>query len=275
MSVRGGERIGLLGLAAALSLCGPGRLDAQHALAAGEVVGSQASDCSFCHSEHGKASGSSNLRLDASAMKIGSAGTSSVSESCLRCHTSRSVRMRQQEFTAAGPLDRGNAGYLSDVGGDHHPFGQSMTGSMEFDLSEPSDWAAEGYAGEQAFQNAAEAKCTSCHDPHDQAASTLSIESERTVCTECHVGNELSFGVHRFVPCSGCHKLHGAFDRRLLAQDYADAVCIGCHEGQGGLTPALHEADDRQLRVQSSVAPPPAVHMVAVSGSCIGCHTHH
>ena len=71
--------------------------------------------------------------------------------------------------------------------------------------------------------------CTSCHDPHGSAASTLASKTE--ICTSCH---QTVRGPHTFEhppaveDCTNCHNPHGSPNRKLL-QTAQPMLCMQCH----------------------------------------------
>ncbi len=222
--------------------------------AAGPLAGQHADgagDCELCHAPHRP--GEAYLLVAGQPGPAQAAPLDAASRTCLRCHTTPSLRRRQPEFTGEAPPTSIPAHYLGvDLSGGH-PLGAPDRGRL---LSPVRAWRDPRLGPDRSGEWAVELKCTTCHDPHARSGPLPDGERLRSVCTGCHDRGRYELR-HAAVPCADCHELHGA-GAGLLKGPTAEALCRSCHDrGTPFLAP----------RVASPGHPG--------NRSCSGCHAVH
>ncbi len=261
-------------LAGMAGLAATGPVRAQHADGApsGAALRDEARGCGLCHAAHSAAPGAYSLRSEnaagfAAQQAIGVSKLRPISESCLRCHGTPAVRMRQAEFAQAVPaaLERGT--YLQLDLSDDHPVG----------LVEPSValrrttlLRATGTVRPNGLRRVGTdpaIECTTCHDPHRRQTEVTAAE-QRVLCAGCHEATRYGVRTHVGVACTDCHALHGGSRVGLLLTLSADLLCPTCHE----------PGSPARASESGSVPVPrtPARHFTGAAGaSCLGCHPAH
>lgn len=281
-TARFGSQVRTTSLLALLLLAASTQSLAQHALTADGPLAPEVEGCNLCHGPHGAGSGGDNiLRLgDTPGIGAQARGLGSASASCLRCHTTASVRASQPEFRGTGPGVSGGAYLELDLGNDH-PLGLIDPGSL---LAEPGVSAAirPGLRGIDASAldvgGALEIGCTTCHDPHDRNGALPSPEAERVLCESCHDPSRYDYDRHAELACSSCHSVHAGHGNELFRQPSGDDVCQGCHgPGAVGAAASFEAMASRRARLYGASTPPmsPSGHLTPPDGRCVDCHPVH
>lgn len=243
------------------------------------LVDPEYSGCALCHASHNRASGAEGgayaLRLDPlpgvwSMRSNRGVVLGAASRSCLRCHLTPEVRLRQPEFRGGGgPV--GEGAYLRADLTDDHPVGRLDTDRVPLvdgafgppSSSRVQPFGAAGPMGQHTME------CTTCHDPHDRWSSIPDADRQRVLCGACHdPAIHASDPRHADLACSDCHGMHGGHDDALLAERDPDQVCTACHGGG----PALSKAASRR---EPALLMGPRGHIEPPAGTCISCHPAH
>jgi predicted CXXCH cytochrome family protein len=214
---------------------------------------SGAGDCELCHASHRP--GDAYLLVAGEPGPAQAAPLGAASRSCLRCHTTPSLRRRQPEFAGEAPLTSAVGHYLgADLSGGH-PLGAPDRGRL---LSPVRAWRDPRLGPGRPGEWVVELKCTTCHDPHARSGP-LPDERLRSVCTGCHERGRYELRGHVTVGCTECHELHGARGDggALLRGVNAETLCRSCHDR--GPLPASRVAPLRHPG----------------DGTCTGCHAVH
>ena len=272
-------RVGGLGVLALLSSSPP--VQAQHALTADSPLPPELEGCNLCHGPHASGESGAFILKQGEAASVGTAaGLDRSSGSCLRCHTSPSLRAAQPEFERAG-LSLSGGAYLEADFADDHPLGSIDPGGI---LAERSVSAAlrPGLSGTAssllADRGALRIGCPTCHDPHDRNGSLPSLEAERQLCESCHDPSRYSYEGHASLACSGCHAVHGGHGRELFNRPTGDDVCNRCHAPGAAVADVDFRAlASRRARLHGAVGFPvsPSGHLVPPEGRCVDCHPVH
>lgn len=267
-------------LMACLAVTAPYRLYAQHASV---TTGDPSADtCLLCHGSHDSGYNQATLKSGGVPdVAMDAPGIGPASQSCLRCHVTPSVRAVQPEFQESAPATTTSRFLELDLT-DDHPLGRFDIARLKDRNRESPISATEASRMRPLMfgsEDGAVLECTGCHDPHDRRGPLPSIEEERTLCTNCHDAARYAFGgVHTELPCSGCHLMHGGFDRELLAEPDPDRICVSCHE-QTGPTVAAGNASPaalRRVQIFTMIVPPTSqAHLDPPDGSCVDCHSPH
>ncbi len=215
-----------------------------------------AGECELCHAAHRP--GEAYLLVAGQPGPAQTAPLGAVSRSCLRCHTTPSLRRRQPEFAGEAPLTSAAGRYLGvDLSGGH-PLGAPDRGRL---LSPVRAWRDPRLGPGRPGEWTVELKCTTCHDPHARSGPLPDGERLRSVCMGCHELGRYGLGSHATVACTDCHALHGALSDAgaLLRGVDAETLCRSCH-------------DRRVAPLGLSPATPPG-HPAA--RTCSGCHAVH
>ncbi|UCF19041.1 MAG: hypothetical protein JSU87_14085 [Gemmatimonadota bacterium] len=258
----------------------PRRLHAQHgSVTTGDpAVG----DCALCHTSHDTGFNQATLKLgNVAGIVVDAPGIGPLSQSCLRCHFTESLRAQQSELQKAELA--GQTGlYIERDLTDDHPLGRFDTGRLQATNRISGAKSADlGRMRSKVFALDQESviECTTCHDPHDQRGATPAVEEERALCTNCHETGRYAFvGGHADIPCSGCHVMHGGYESELLAERSSNQVCAGCHEGSwaSATTDPTSAVALRRALILATIAPPSAqAHLDPPQGECVQCHAPH
>lgn len=217
--------------------------------AAGLTAGASG-PCAACHGVHAPARLSGGPADPANPAQP----TRDADEACLTCHRTGGCAKVAAEFRhpRAVPGDR-LAGLLSAL--SRHPAGGAGDGGER---------AAEV---EEDQAEAAQMRCTHCHDPHDAThAAYLRAEAD-VLCAACHADQAgMLGGRHDFRDdphlvagrgqsaevtgaCGFCHAVHGGASPALWAATAsvpkdAEGLCLECHRagGLGAASVAPHSA---------------------------------
>lgn len=255
---------------------------AQHAQESALILAPEHTGCGFCHGSHLPASdgvgagGRHALRLDRlpgiwGMESSGVVDPGPASRSCLRCHVSPGVRLRQPEFERAGSGSAADGAYLRTDFSDDHPIGRINGRSrplVDVSFRNPSVERLSGMRRSFDPFSQHQLECTTCHDPHDRGGSSPGPEKQQVLCGTCH-----EHAVHGRDPhnaslaCSDCHGMHGGSEMSLLAERDSDVLCASCHGG--GVAPS-GDLDRRAALLQG-----PQGHLQAQPGRCITCHPVH
>jgi predicted CXXCH cytochrome family protein len=228
--------------------------------------------CRMCHGMHPVGPGSFVLktggpsRAAAGAIAHQAPGLSAVSQSCLRCHLTPTLRENQPDVL---PRSGETGKYLGVDLSDDHPLGRldvAVRRSLRPDVQNPRPSVRRDPLD---VEEMGVMECTECHDPHDPLTAIPSPAEQREICGDCHDSSQLADPTHWNLSCSNCHRLHGAAQPGLVAERNTDLLCQQCHD-----SPALlptHEPGQR---------PPYSPQMVRreaheSGGSCLGCHPAH
>jgi predicted CXXCH cytochrome family protein len=176
-----------------------------------------------CHTLHPDRKSTYALILDrdmsqgAAWLRHQATGVTAVSLSCLRCHTSASVRQQQPEFARQAALapERTLLGF--DLGDDHFLgtfdplMGPHLRGARD-----PADPRASRGGATILGDTTIVIECTTCHDPHDRVSATPDAAKQRMVCGTCHDLGAYLTRHHSGRACSDCHAVHGSTQAALL-----------------------------------------------------------
>lgn len=267
--------------AAALLLCSVSA-SSQHALTSDTPVPAESEGCNLCHGSHGSERGYRSSMLlkssDVPGLSVQASGVGPVSRSCLRCHSTSSLRAGQVEFRAA-PQAVGGGAYLHADLGDDHPIGRFDGVGQSTISGFPSGAGvnATGIAGIPGTGYDGSIECTSCHDPHRRQGALPSPSEEQALCTSCHDPGRYGFGSHTDLPCTSCHGIHGGYGVDLLTEATPDGLCTSCH--QQGAAPSMSTVSNPSRRdrlfASESLPPAPPGHVGDQEGSCTDCHAQH
>jgi predicted CXXCH cytochrome family protein len=237
------------------------------------AVAPEYSGCPMCHGSHGTTGGPYGLRTGripgvVTSPRVSASGASHVTQSCLRCHSTQSIRGAQPDFASLLSTTAGEQGYLGlDLSNDH-PVGEAIerAGSLSQTGrpygSDPNRLIPRSNIG----ANPSQIECTTCHDPHDRNGSTPRAEEQHFLCGSCHDLTRYSLAGHSTLACTACHKIHGGHDVELLAEPVADVLCNSCHGPGGALL-------SRATVGVAAVAP--EGHRQPQSERCTACHAVH
>lgn len=236
----------------------------------------EGSGCQLCHGSH-EVGGPGGHNLKSGDLGPGRAdwvtaqapGIGFRSLSCLRCHTTPSVRQRQREFAGLTAGRTRDAGYLGFDLTDDHVLGRIDPDALERRLQVWRDPRGYPRKPEMIVGGEALIECTTCHDPHDRVSSIPRPNQERTICTRCHETATYVFSSHSDQACSDCHRLHGSVQAALLAETDVAAVCWRCH----GLGVTWSRPDSGLRSLLQLRATPLAFH--GREGECRDCHLIH
>lgn len=252
----------------------------QHALTADTPLPLELEGCNLCHGPHGTATDTEYILRPSPEISAWTRGLDRVSATCLRCHSTPSIRAGQPEFRDA-PAGASGGAFLEMDLGDDHPLGVVDPHGV---LADPGPSVATrpgfGAVGASALVSGGTPRlgCTTCHDPHDRNGSLPSWEDERFLCLSCHDPGRYAHDRHADLRCSSCHDVHQGRGSALLKRPTGDDVCSDCH-GPGGTsgTPAFEALASRRARLFGAVAPPasPAGHAAPPTGRCLDCHPVH
>jgi predicted CXXCH cytochrome family protein len=222
-----------------LFMC-PSHLRAQHANIQPGGSLEAGSGCAVCHTLHPDRKSTYALILDrdlsqgAAWLRHQATGVTAVSLSCLRCHTSASVRQQQPEFARQAALAPERALLGFDLGDDHFlgTFDPLM-GPYSHGTRDPADPRASRAGAAILGDTTVVIECTTCHDPHDRVSTTPDAGKQRMVCGTCHDLSTYLTRHHSGQACSDCHAVHGSTQVGLLIGRGPEETCGRCHGGLG------------------------------------------
>ncbi|PIU79689.1 MAG: hypothetical protein COS73_03200 [Nitrospirae bacterium CG06_land_8_20_14_3_00_70_43] len=269
--------------------------------------------CVFCHTPH-ESSGvgvlwnrnesvASYITYTSSTLQNAPGQPTGSSKLCLSCHDGTialgEVRSRPAPIAFPTGLENLNAGpaFLDTDLQDDHPV------SMAYPTTLP------GYVQaallDLPLDPAGLVQCTSCHDPHDDAAGHFLRKPNlaSALCTTCHdpvgwlaAAHATSQEVWDSTPpdpwpnstettvaanaCENCHSPHNAgSSRRLLRSDTEEDNCLVCHNGHVSFKSV---AADQQKPYRHPVETTLGVHdptedsaTMARHVECVDCHNPH
>ncbi len=165
-------------------------------------------------------------------------GVSWSSLTCLRCHWTAQVRVRESVATESPPGASAAPALLGDLRDDHPvgtawgiPRNRSVLGFPPRS-SRTAPLGSERGAGTQSPESTAP-DCATCHDPHRPGSLIPRPEEERALCNGCHDPATYQLGQHGAAVCSDCHGLHGGSQGSLLKEGGGDQLCRSCHAAVG------------------------------------------
>ena len=247
---------------------------AQHFIELSVSLPDSQSGCALCHGTHASSAAPHLLKTGDDVgwqMSNQSAGVSSISRSCLRCHTTPERRARQSEFALlSGQLQTGR--YLQLDLTDDHPMGR-LDRIVQFPRAASLRRPTRQRSGQGVIlTKTAEASvldCTSCHDAHRRTGGVTTAEQQR-ICGECHESGKYHVQDHATLACSDCHDLHGGGRGPLLAAQNEVVLCTACHD------PLAASVGFQSRR------PAPAIDLLrhgskqrGMESPCMGCHEIH
>ena len=235
--------------------------------------------CAACHGSHSSVPSQYGLRHDPTGqVALIAPGATPVSLSCIRCHSTSSIRQAQPEFQAG----KANSSMGLFLGSSPHA-DHAVDGIVR-DFTERPTGVLDGSAGnvealerEWRFEDwgATMPSCPTCHDPHSKLDGQSSPSRQRELCLSCHESVGYAYGLHSTVACSGCHRLHSGHANSLLADVTADAVCLNCHTVSG--SSMMRSGSMIRERLLTGINPSalPVDHTAESSEQCLTCHGVH
>jgi predicted CXXCH cytochrome family protein len=256
----------------------PGYAHAQHANIRPGGSLETGGGCSVCHTLHPDRKSTYALILDrdmsqgAAWLRHQATGVTAVSLSCLRCHTSASVRQQQPEFARQAALapERTLLGF--DLGDDHFLgtfdplMGPHLRGARD-----PADPRASRGGATILGDTTIVIECTTCHDPHDRVSATPDAAKQRMVCGTCHDLGAYLTRHHSGRACSDCHAVHGSTQAALLVGRGPEETCGRCHGGLG--VPPSEGRPGFRAAPSGPRLPLSGDHQLGAD--CVSCHAMH
>ncbi len=253
-----------------------GPVRAQHAEGAPGTAAlrEEARGCGLCHAAHLAAAGAYSLRSESGSgsapqQAIGISRLGPSSQSCLRCHSTAAVRLRQAEFAPAASAVLEPGTYLQLDLTDDHPVGLVEPSVALRRMTLLRTGGRVGPTGLQRGGADPTIECTTCHDPH-RRTGPVSAAEERVLCAGCHEPTRYGLRTHAGLACTDCHALHGGSQVGLLRTHGADVLCRTCHEPG---SPA-RAGDSGTVAVPRTPAGHPTGAGAAAAG-CLSCHRAH
>ncbi len=110
-----------------------------------------------------------------------------------------------------------------------------------------------------------EGSCTSCHNPHASATTSLLASRQEVLCMSCHFNatgekEKAAYITHNGMDCSNCHTPHGSDNEKYLTSLDIE-LCSGCHEAAHKTSHPIGED-----AIDSRTGQPL---------TCLGCHQLH